>query len=438
MNRLTDLYNEEAENTIVGICLVANDKAKTILSTVKPLDFYDKRNKIIMKTINQMLNEHKVADIVSVSERLKFDGLLDQAGGRDYINELASNIITTSNYKNYLKIIVKYSKKRSLLSLSEQIKIDIDNGKDVDDIAKDLKSDLTDIVLAKDTTQMVNLFSGFDTVIDKVDKILTSEGGTFGLQTGIKELDLITNGLCASKLYILGARPAMGKSALAQQIGEYVSQDKNVLYVSLEMGVDEFTERSLLSKCGLNKEMLSRKMIGREEALSKLAQGAEEIANLKLFIDDRPRCTLEELEQSIIKCKQNNGSCDLIIIDYLQLMGIKDRRIYDSKDIVSQLSQGLKALSREYKVPILALSQLSRQLEGRMDKRPLLSDLRESGSIEQDADVVMFLYRQEVYSKNPIDKAKAEIIIAKNRDGRIGTINMIFNASRVKFTEVKK
>ena len=204
------------------------------------------------------------------------------------------------------------------------------------------------------------------------------------------------------------------------------------------MGVEEFTERSLLSKCGLTKEMLSRNMVNVNEAMDKLAVASEDIVKLKLYILDKPRCTIDKIEQAILDCKQNKGSCDLIIVDYLQLMKGNDKRIFDMKDIVSQLSNNFKILAREYKIPIILLSQLSRNLESRMDKRPTLADLTESGAIEQDAVVVLFLYRQEVYTRSPKDIGLAELIVAKNRDGRTGIIPLIFDCNKIKFMEATR
>ncbi|WP_289146987.1 replicative DNA helicase [uncultured Megamonas sp.] len=435
MINTSELYNKEAENRILGILLVNQDNIIDIITRLNTEDFFDKRNQLIFQAIRDLYDSKKEIDIVSVSEKLRFNKQLIPAGGREYISGLAIDVDMVSNYKHYCNIIIKYAKKRKLLDIFNMAEKELIGVKDIDEVITNVKSDVTNLIMNSRTCELTSLFGGVTEVLDKVNTILTSDNNCFGLSTGLKSLDLITSGLCPSKLYVLGARPAMGKSAMAQQISEYIAQDKNVLYVSLEMGIEEYTERSLLSKCGLTKEMLSRKMIGVEQAMQKMVQASEDIAKLNLYIYDKPRCTIDKVEQAILNCRQQKGSCDLIVVDYLQLMKGNDKRIIDTKDIVSQLSNDFKNVAREYKVPVLLLSQLSRALETRLDKRPILSDLRESGAIEQDADVVMFLYRQEVYTQNPTDKGKAELIVAKNREGRTGTINLIFNGSRVKFSE---
>lgn len=438
MINTSELYNSEAERNLLGILMVNSNKINEICTELTSNDFYNKRHQLIFQAIQELNDSNKEIDIVSVSEKLKFKKQLTTIGGREYITELAMDVLTTHNYKHYLNIILKYSRKRKLLLIFNNAEQDLINCKDIDDVIINVKSDVTNLMINNRGAELQSLLCGVDSVMEKVNTILTSNNNCFGLSTGFKSLDLVTSGLCPSKLYVLGARPAMGKSAIAQQIGEYIAQNNNVIYVSLEMGTDEYTERSLLSKCGLTKEMLSRKMVGVEQAMEKIAQASEDIAKLNLYIYDKPRCTIDKVEQAILNCIQQKGSCDLIVVDYLQLMKGNDKRIIDTKDIVSQLSNDFKNLAREYKVPVLLLSQLSRALETRVDKRPILSDLRESGAIEQDADVVMFLYRQEVYTHNPADKGKAELIVAKNREGRTGTINLIFNGSRVKFSEYNK
>lgn len=432
-----ELYNDEAEKNILGIAMVAPDKVLSISVTLEIEDFFDRRHQLIIKAIKDLLDDNKDVDIVSVSELLKFNKQLTLAGGREYITSLAMDIITTHNYKHYCKIILKYSKKRKLLNLINDTENSLADANDIDEVLLNLKGDINSLIANTTSSDIPTLFAGVTDIMDKVNTILTSENKTFGLSTGFKSLDLMLSGLCPNKIYVLGARPAMGKSAIAQQIGEYIAQKRNVLYVSLEMGVEEFTERSLLSKCGITKEMLSRNLLNVGDAMDKLAVASEDIAKLKLYILDKPRCTIDKIEQAILDCKQNKGSCDLVIVDYLQLMKGTDKRIFDTKDIVSQLSNNFKILAREYKIPIILLSQLSRNLESRVDKRPILADLRESGAIEQDADVVMFLYRQEVYTRNPRDKGLAELIVAKNRDGRTGIIPLIFDCNKIKFSEVK-
>ena len=282
--------------------------------------------------------------------------------------------------------------------------------------------------------------NGVEPVVEQIDSILKSDSNILGLSTSLTGLDKWLSGLVGGRLYILGARPAMGKSALAQQISEHVAnlKDKNVVFASLEMSVEEYTQRALFRRCNINQEMLTRGMVDKDTIFDKVYKESEALANENLFIIDNAECSLNDIENGIVNCISKRGTCDLVVVDYLQLMSHDNRKETDDYRIVSYNSTGLKKLARKYNVPVLALCQLSRSLETRNDKRPILSDLRESGKIEQDADVVMFLFREEVYDPTPSNKGKAELIIAKQRQGRTGVLNLIFNAGKTEFTEVER
>lgn len=435
--KLDELYNQEAEQSILGIMMVDNSKALFISYLLDESDFYTETHRILYQTILSLVRASKPADIVSVSEKLKFENHLDEVGGRDYINLLAENVITTANYKQLCKIIIKYSKKRKLIYLLDKTKDEIDKGQDIDDAIEKIKTQSEILSLNKSTTNLDSILSGVCTVMDEINTVLNSDTKTFGLSTGFKKLDNILSGLCKSKLYILGARPSQGKSALAQQIAENVAQNKNVLFISLEMKSEQYTKRSIFRRTGLNNDVLTNGAISTDEAMERVAKASEGLSKLKLFIDDNPDCTLTSIEKNINQIIDKQGSCDLVIIDYLQLMNSNNRKIQDRFEIVSNNSRGFKRLANKYNIPIILLSQLSRQLEQRQDKRPVLSDLRESGAIEQDADVVIFIYRDEYYNPTPLNKGQAEIIIAKNREGTCRMIPMLFNGAKTEFIEGK-
>lgn len=433
-----DFWNEEAEENILGIMLVDNSRIQQIISILNENDIFDKANKLIFKAIKDMAKEDKPVDIVTVSEYLRFNNELEEVGGREYINTLAENVITTANWKNYCKIIVKYSKKRQLINLAKKITEETAKD-DVEDIAMEAKQELENILVNRTSNNISHIFNGLDTVISQVESILSSDSRLLGVSTGLYSLDYILSGLVGGRLYILGARPSMGKSSLAQQIAETVAsnKDKNVVFASLEMGLDEYTQRSLFRRVNITQEMLSRGLVN-DTIYDKIANQTEYLSNLNLFILDNADCTLNDLETGIINCINSKGTCDLVIVDYLQLMASDDKRERDPLKVVSRNSSGLKKLARKYNVPILALCQLSRSLETRMDKRPILSDLRESGTIEQDADVVMFIYRDEVYNKDdPTNRGMAELLISKNRQGRTGIIDLVFEANKTLFKEIK-
>lgn len=437
VNRIEDLFSQESEDNIIAICLCDDTKVSNILSNLKSYDFYQKSHQFIFKAIEDLHKQGKPTDIVSVSELLKFNGELDRVGGRSKINDIAISYITSKNWEQLCKVIIKFSKLRTLTSLCRDSISRLENKEDVDDVATTLSIQANEIMTRTSHTDFIGLDTGFSEFWEDVEILYESDTGTLGVPTGIKQLDNQLSGLIGGKLYLLGARPSMGKSALAQQIAEYVAQTKQTLFFSLEMSTKEYTSRSVYRRSGYNQEFITRTDKDKDKVLEAFAKAGTELGQLKLKIIDDSNATLKTVEKNILQCKQQFGSCDLVIIDYLQLMEPVDKRITDDYKIVTDNSQGLKRLARKYKIPILALCQLSRNLEGRADKRPILADLRDSGSLEQDADVVMFLYRDEIYNPtNPHSRGKADLIIAKNRAGRRGVvIRFIFDGTRVKFTE---
>lgn len=431
-----ELNNDEAERSILGIMLIDTNKILPIIVMLDSNDFFSPGHRLIYKAIETLYRDGKAIDIVTVSEFLRFNEELETAGGREYISSLAENVITLANYKNYCKIILKYSKKRKLKALLQETLEEL-NSQDVDDTAQSLKLQIEEIIINRTSDNLTHILNGVEPVVSQIDAILNSENNILGLPTGLASLDQWLSGLVGGRLYIIGARPAMGKSALAQQIAEHVASvpNKNVVFASLEMSTEEYTQRALFRRCGINQEMLTRGMVNKDTIFETVYKESEAIANENLYIIDNAECTLSEVENGIVNCINKKGSCDLVVVDYLQLMANDNRRETDDYKTVSYNSTGLKKLARKYDVPVLALCQLSRSLEARADKRPILSDLRESGKIEQDADVVMFLYREEVYSPTPMNKGMAELIVAKQRQGRTGTIDLVFNAGRTEFRE---
>lgn len=430
-----ELYSCDSERTLLGILLVDEQSITKVLAMVDTKDFYRVEHRNIFNAIKTLHSDNKAIDIVTVSELLKFEKKLVTSGGREYINDIASDYISSVNWKNYCKVIIKYAKKRQLLMISNSIKDELESGKDVEEVANGVKTNIENILYRSTSNDLVPIYLKSFDVMDKVDKILSGTTHTLGLSTGFNKLDISLSGLVGGRMYLLGARPAMGKSAYAQQIAETVALNHNVLFVSLEMDTEEYTERSMFRRSSINQDLLTRGMVNKEQLFTTLAQTCEDISYLKLDILDNPVCTCTDVENAIINQQSKRGSCDLVIIDYLQLMRPRDKRLFDNKDAVSEISRDIKCLARKYKIPIIALSQLNRTLELRQDKRPVMSDLRESGSLEQDADVVMFLYRDEVYNQDPTTRGTAELIIRKNRQGALSSIDMVFDKSRVTFIE---
>lgn len=434
-----DIFNKEAEDGLLSLMLVDTDLhyIPKIVSNLNSKDFYQSSHRILFDTIKDLYNKRKPIDIVSVYELLRFNKQLDIIGGQQFINDLALEFDKVKNYQQLIKIVIKYSKKRFLIYICRQALEDLDNSKDVDDVANMLANKSQDIITRTSTTKFQGLMNGIMEAMDNVETLINNNRTTLGFPTGFSELDNILSGLCSGRLYLLGARPSMGKSALAQQIAETVAQDHNVLFFSLEMSIEEYSQRAIYRRSGYNQEHLTRGIIPREQILDKFAEVSEELSNLHLNIIDDAKTTLKTIERNILDCQVQFGSCDLIVIDYLQLMKSDNPKIIDDYAIVTDNSQGLKQLARKYKVPILALAQLSRQSETRQDKTPILADLRDSGSLEQDADVVMFLHRPAVYNRTQSNfKEMAQLIIAKNRQGQRGKIlPIVFHPQKAMFTE---
>ena len=428
--------NQEAEEKLIGILLVDTRRIQQVSSILEPYDFFDRGLRTVYEVILKMDKDNKPVDIVTVSEQLKFDQQLELVGGRQRINELAVDAGSTIDYKQYCKILVKYSKKRKLLGISDKIQCMLNDGVDVDDVVKVVIEETNKLVFNKTSTNLASLVSGLDETLEEIDTVLSSETGTFGLSTGFYNLDKTISGLCKSKLYILAARPRVGKSALAQQIAEHIAKKSNVLFQSLEMKSSQYTKRSIFRRAGLNTDLLTKGLIDKETALNKAVIASTELEELNIFIDDNPDCTLSTIEKNILMMKEKKGSCDLIVIDYAQLMSSDDKKETDHFRIASKNSMGLKKLANKYDVPILLLAQLSRAVDMRQDRRPLLSDLKDTGSYEQDADVIMFINREEIYNPTPLNKGKAELIIAKNREGTTKSIQMCFNGSATEFREM--
>lgn len=430
------LNSKEVEDNIISL-LISYPKVyyPKVQDKIKPEDFFEQKNRILFEIIQELSQKDKPIDSISIYELIKFKKQDSIISERD-IEDLT--LSGEGNIDYLIKTLIKYSKKRQVISLCDGVISQLKNNIDVDDVLLDLNIQSDKLISRTNSTQAQNLVDGVVRVMDIFERITSNDNKLLGVDTGFSELNMLLSGLCPSRFYILGARPSIGKSSYAQQIAETAAINNNVLFFSLEMGLEEYTQRSIYRRSGYNQEMLTRNSYTSNQIFEAFAKAGDELSNLKLQIIDDSSCTLSTIETNIKQCINKKGSCDLVIIDYIQLMKSDDKYKKDDYDIVTDNSKGLKRLARKYKIPILALSQLGRQVEQRQDKKPILSDLRDSGSIEQDADVVMFLYRPDIYfPTNPLFRNKAELIIAKNRQGARGVvIPMVFNGTRVEFKEM--
>lgn len=427
--------NEDIYKDLIGICLTDNTRLPYITTKVSKEDI----PKGIYSTIyNCIVDLYKLGvdvDIVTVSNRLLNTKKLKEIGGRDVISNIALESPVPSFTKKIVREVLQQTTYRKVSLAIDEFKESLSTSTDTNSTCMEYCGKINNIISGNSTNENIEtISSGFDSVIQELYD--SRSKGCVGLDCGYPSLNYYLGGLQKGKIYIIGARASMGKSALAMNISEYVSKSNNVLFISLEMDKKEYAQRLMFSKAGIDVSMVNTGKIS-DEQIEKVKAQEEYLKSLNLYIETKTPCRVSDVELSIINLRSTRGSCDLVVVDYLQLLTPSSKSNKTRETEVAEMSRELKNLAVKYNVPIIVLSQLSRALETREDKRPMLSDLRESGSIEQDADVVMFVYRDEYYHpEDPIARGTAELLIRKNRGGiNNRNIDMCWEASKVKFTE---
>lgn len=434
--------NVEAEEAVLGAILVNPNVMSKVVETLKPESFYKPAHRHIYEAMLQLFNTNEMIDIVSVSDVLNYNSKLETIGGRAFVNDLCYKTITTSNIEYYAKIVQEKAIKRALINAGSEI---VTLGYDVNPIEQSLDSAeklIFEIASKKATTDLVHVKDLVLKTYENIAYRYEHKGELSGIPTDFYDLDANLNGLQKSDLIILAARPAMGKTALALNIAQNVAIKANipVAIFSLEMSKHQLIQRMLCSEAEVDSQRLKTGNLQNKD-WEKIVKAMDDIAKAPIYIDDTPGSTLTDIRAKCRRLKMEKKDLGLVLIDYLQLIESSGRE--ERMQQISAISRGLKILAKELDVPVLALSQLSRAVESRNDRRPMLSDLRESGSIEQDADIVMFIYRDEYYKKNDEDeediasraaaKGESEIIIAKHRNGSIGTVKLLFQDNITKF-----
>ena len=433
--------NIEAEEAVLGAILVNPETLSKVSDTLKPASFYKPAHRQIYEAMLQLFNNNDNIDIVTVSDVLSYSGKLESVGGRAYINDLVENTITTSNIVYYAKIIQEKAIKRALINAGSEI---VSKGYDLEPSDTSLEQAeklIFDIGSSKATTDLKHVQDMVLDVWENIEYRYNHKDELSGLATGFTELDSQLAGLQKSDLIILAARPAMGKTALALNIAQNVAIKEKVpvCIFSLEMSSSQLVQRMLCSHAEIDAQRLKTGNMLQKD-WDALSDAMNDFNQAPIYIDDTSGCTITDIRTKCRRLKTQQKDLGLIVIDYLQLMegGGKDDRLQQ----ISAISRGLKILAKELDVPIICLSQLSRAVEGRNDKRPMLSDLRESGSIEQDADIVMFIYREDYYNNGENEeeesikassKGLSEIIVAKHRNGPVGTVKLLFQGNITKF-----
>ena len=432
----------EAESYIIG-CLLLFDVADEVFGQIDSSDFYYKENKTIMEAIEAIYNRNGIIDQVVVLDELKKNNKLELAGGIDNFYSIIGNIPSTANVEAYTHLIYQKSTERRLYNAVENIREDILKGTyEHEELMIRSENKFTNVIKnqSKEDFKRIDLLT--DNIINIIEENKNREGNLVGLDTGYPALNSFTSGLKKGELIIIAARPSIGKSTFALNLATNVCKTKkSVALFSLEMGDDQLIMRLLSTFSGINMKKIVSGDLSDEE-MSLIMQARNNLNKLGLYIDQSSSTNLRDIK---VKCQKlhREGNLDLIIIDYLQLLTSGENRMNRVEE-VSRISRGLKEMARMFGVPVVALSQLSRELEKREDKRPVLADLRESGSIEQDADIVMFLHRETPKKDdgNPdtsrmVYSAKTEVIIAKNRQGMTGSFNLIFKGANSVFNSME-
>lgn len=426
--------NEDIYKDLIGICLVDSTKLPYITTKISVDDIPNGIYRMIYSTIVELYNLGVDVDIVTVSNRLLNTKKLKDIGGRQVINSLAMEAPAPSMFGRIVKEVKEQTTYRRVSSVIDEFQEALGKSPETNSICMDYCGKINNIISGNSLDEKLNTISdGFDDVIQELYN--SRERGCVGLDCGYPTLNYYIGGLQKGKIYVIGARASMGKSALAMNISEYVAKRNNVLFISLEMDKKEYAQRLILSRAGIDVSTVNTGAI-TDEQINLAKQQKEYLQSLNLFIETKTPCRVSDIELAIINLQSTRRTCDLVVVDYLQLLTpAKSNKTRETE--VAEMSRELKNLAVKYNVPIIVLSQLSRALETREDKRPMLSDLRESGAIEQDADVVMFVYRDEYYHPDdPVARGTAEILIRKNRGGiNNRNIDMCWCASRVRFTE---
>ncbi len=430
----------EAEQALLGGVMVDMDALNRVVEIIKAGDFYRHAHQQIFEAVLSLFEKSEPVDIITVSEHLSDKGLLEAAGGRAYINDLAASIATTANIQYYAELIRDKSLLRQLIQAGTEIVYTAYETEEAEDAIDMAQQSIFNIAQTGLTEDIVHIRDVLPTSYEQIEERFENKGSLMGVATGFYDLDNYTSGLQQSDLVILAARPSMGKTAFCLNILTHVAlrEKKPVLMFSLEMSKEQLALRMLCSEAEIDAQRIRTGELTMKD-FEKLSRAMGTLSDAPIYIIDSPGLSVMELRAKSRKVMLEAGELGLIIIDYLQLMenrssgkggfGGSDNRVQE----ISAISRGLKACARELKVPVIALSQLSRAVESRQDKKPMLSDLRESGSIEQDADLVMFIYRDEYYNKESERPGVADIIIAKQRNGPVGEFPLLFRHNITKF-----
>lgn len=428
-------HSTEAEQAVLGAMLMSQDAIQIVSEILSGEDFYQKVCGILFDNMVELFHAGKPVDLITLQNHLKEKNVPSEISNMEYIGEILSGAQTSANAKYYAQIVSEKATLRRLIKINEEIaNICYQENKPLDEILEMTEKQVFSLVEHGNQQEFVPIKQVVLNALDTIERASKTKGNVTGIPTGFIDLDYKLSGLQPSDLVLIAARPSMGKTAFVLNIAQHVAfrQKKSVAIFSLEMSKEQLVNRLFSLESHVDAQLIRTGNL-KDSDWEKLIEGAGTIGTSNLIIDDTSSISISDMRSKCRKYKLEMG-LDMIIIDYLQLMSGSGKRSGESRQQeISEISRALKGLARELNVPVLALSQLSRAVESRNDKRPMLSDLRESGAIEQDADVCMFIYREDYYKPDTEDKNIAEIIIAKQRNGPIGTVRLAWIPQYTKF-----
>ena len=431
-------HSVEAEQSVIGAMIMDRDAIMTASEVITSEDFYQSQYGVLFDAMLELYNEGKPVDLVTLQERLREKDVPPEISSLEFAKDLLDAVPTSANVRHYATIVQEKSMLRKLIKVNEEIANTCYLAKErTEDILEETEKKIFDLLQYRSTGDFVPIKQVVLNALDKIEKASKNKGTVTGIPTGFIDLDYKTSGFQPSDLILIAARPSMGKTAFVLNVAQNMAfkEGKTVAIFSLEMSKEQLVNRLFSLESKVDSQALRTGNL-TDEDWAKLIEGAAVVGKSNLIIDDTPGISIAELRSKCRKFKLEHN-LGIIIIDYLQLMS-GGKRSESRQQEISEISRSLKAVARELNVPVVALSQLSRAVEQRPDHRPMLSDLRESGAIEQDADVVMFLYRDDYYNKDTDKKNIAEVIIAKQRNGPIGTVELVWLPNYTKFANMKK
>ena len=425
--------NVEAEQAVLGAMMLDHNAVITAMEVLQPHDFYREIHRTIFEAMENLHRENKEIDLITLPEELRRMKKLDAAGGLEYVLSLPNLVATAANIEYHANIVKDKAMTRDLITTCTDLTTEAYDGeKEADELIDDAERKIFHLAENKKSGDFDPVGKVVEDTLDKISKLYENKAGLTGLPTGFRDLDKLTSGLQPSDLILIAARPSMGKTAFTLNISQNVGvrQHKTVAFFSLEMSKEQLVQRLLCQISHIDSQKLRTGQLNTDKDWAQLTDACDKLYQAPIYIDDTPGISVSEMRSKARRLKSEHG-LDLIIVDYLQLM--QGRNSESRQQEISEISRSLKALARELKVPLIALSQLSRSVESRQDKRPMLSDLRESGALEQDADIVAFLYREDYYDKETENQHITEVIVAKHRNGPTDTVKLYFRGEYTLF-----